>query len=100
MAFRHIKPLFDRVLVERIQPVTKTASGLYLPETSAKRMNEGTVLAVGNGARTPKGDVLKMTLKEGDRVLLPEFGANSIKIQDKEVFLFREEDILAVVQEK
>ena len=87
-------PLGDRVLVKRAPKEVQTASGIYLPTDKTKDPNEGTVIAVGPGERDVTGNLHAPTLKKGDLVLLPEYGGTKVKIDDDEVFLFREGDIL------
>eukprot|EP00164_Ancoracysta_twista_P004577 GFYU01006179.1.p1 GENE.GFYU01006179.1~~GFYU01006179.1.p1 ORF type:complete len:100 (-),score=32.00 GFYU01006179.1:457-756(-) len=96
-AARRLIPLFDRVLVQRIEAQTKTAAGIYLPDSAVSKVNEGKVVAVGEGARNRDGNVVAPTLKEGNTVLLPEYGGNTVKLNDTEYVLYREEDILGVL---
>lgn len=65
-------PLLDRVLVQRVKAETKTAGGIFLPESSVKELNEAKVLAVGPGALDKKGNRLPMGVAQGDRVLIPQ----------------------------
>ncbi|KAF5372724.1 hypothetical protein D9757_009693 [Collybiopsis confluens] len=101
--FKSIKsvfPLFDRVLVQRFKPETKTASGVFLPTSAISNpLPEATVVAVGPGAPDKDGKVVPTTVKAGDRVLLPEWGGSAIKIGDDEYHLFRDSEILAKIQE-
>lgn len=92
-------PTFDRVLVQRIQPPTKSVGGVFLPESSVPRLNQGMVLAVGPGRRGKDGEVIPMSVKEGDKVLLPEYGGNTVKIDQEELVIYRDEDLLAVLKE-
>jgi chaperonin GroES len=74
-AFRNIKnlvPLLDRVLVQRIKPETKTASGIFLPESTVKEINQATVLSVGPGAIDRNGNKIPMSVTSGDKVLIPQ----------------------------
>ncbi|KAI1845772.1 hypothetical protein JX265_000049 [Neoarthrinium moseri] len=101
-AIRSIKslaPLLDRVLVQRIKAETKTASGIFLPESSVKELNEGKVLAVGPGALDKKGQRLPMGVRIGDRVLIPQFGGSPVKVGEEEFHLFRDSEILAKINE-
>ncbi|KAF9201081.1 10 kDa heat shock protein [Haplosporangium sp. Z 27] len=93
-----ILPTFDRVLVQRIKPQQKTASGIYIPEKAQETLNEGHVIAVGKGLVTPEGKVIAPELKEGDKVLLPPYGGSAVKIDNEELILFRESEILAKIQ--
>ncbi|PLW10439.1 hypothetical protein PCANC_01710 [Puccinia coronata f. sp. avenae] len=91
-----LKPAFDRILVQRVKPETKTASGIFLPSSvTEKQVPEATVLAVGPGARNPDGKIIPLEFKAGDKVLLPSYGGQSIKVGDEEYHLFREAEILA-----
>lgn len=87
-------PLGDRILVRKAPKETQTAAGLYLPTDKTKDPNEGTVVAAGPGERDVTGQLHATTLKEGDEVLLPEYGGSKVKIDDQELFLYRESDIL------
>ncbi|KAI1320709.1 10 kDa heat shock protein [Mortierella claussenii] len=91
-------PMMDRVLIQRIKPEKKTASGLYIPEKSQETLNEGYVVAVGKGLVTPEGKVIASELKEGDKVLLPPYGGSAVKIDNEELILFRDSEILAKIQ--
>ncbi|CAI7662795.1 10 kDa heat shock protein [Penicillium manginii] len=99
---RNIKalaPLLDRVLVQRIKPEAKTASGIFLPESSVKEQNEAKVLAVGPGAFDKDGKRLPMGVTSGDKVLIPQFGGSPIKVGEDEYTLFRDSEILAKINE-
>jgi len=101
--FKSIKalvPLLDRVLVQRFKPDTKTAAGIFLPQSStANPLPEATVIGVGPGAPDKDGKIVPTTVKAGDKVLLPGWGGNSIKLGEEEYFLFRDSEILAKIQE-
>uniref|UniRef100_A0AAQ4QQ78 10 kDa heat shock protein, mitochondrial n=1 Tax=Gasterosteus aculeatus aculeatus TaxID=481459 RepID=A0AAQ4QQ78_GASAC len=87
-------PLFDRVLVERLVAETVTKGGIMLPEKSAGKVLQATVVAVGPGSVNPKGHVLPVSVKVGEKVLLPEYGGTKVSLDDKDYFLFRDADIL------
>ena len=89
-SIRKLIPLADRVLIKRIEPLTKTAGGILLPDSAQTKEKEGEVIAVGPGT-----DKVKMTVVQGDKVLLPEYGGQTVKINDEELFLFRNDDLLA-----
>ncbi|KAJ9292747.1 hypothetical protein DTO271G3_8446 [Paecilomyces variotii] len=102
MALRNIKnlaPLLDRVLVQRIKPEAKTASGIILPESSVKEINEASVLAVGPGAIDRNGNKIPVSVAPGDKVLIPQFGGSPVKVGDEEYHLFRDSEILAKIRE-
>ncbi|KAF9967161.1 10 kDa heat shock protein [Mortierella alpina] len=93
-----IVPMMDRVLVQRIKPQQKTASGLYIPEKAQEALNEGYVVAVGKGLTTQEGKIIAPELAEGDKVLLPPYGGSAVKVDNEELLLFRESEILAKIQ--
>ena len=92
-------PLLDRVLVRRLIPQTKTAGGLLLPEASQGKLNQGVVMRVGAGGRDKDGKTIAPMVKEGDKVLLPEYGGNALKLGEEEFTLYREQDILGVLSD-
>uniref|UniRef100_A0A914WSF6 10 kDa heat shock protein, mitochondrial n=1 Tax=Plectus sambesii TaxID=2011161 RepID=A0A914WSF6_9BILA len=92
--FKQFTPLFDRVLVERFAPELKTKGGIMIPEKAHGKVLEATVLAAGPGGRGENGHVHPMSVKAGDRVLLPEYGGTKVIMEDKEYFIFRESDIM------
>ncbi|KAG6274865.1 10 kDa heat shock protein [Claviceps purpurea] len=98
-SIRSLAPLLDRVLVQRIKAEAKTASGIYLPESSVEKLNEGKVLAVGPGALDKTGNRLPMGVAVGDRVLIPSFGGSPVKAGEEDYHLFRESEILAKINE-
>ncbi|KAG6885019.1 hypothetical protein C0993_006544 [Termitomyces sp. T159_Od127] len=83
-SIRSVIPLLDRVLVQRFKPETKTASGIFLPTSSTSSpLPEATVIAVGPGAPNKDGQVVPTQVKAGDRVLLPGWGGNPIKVGEE-----------------
>ncbi|KAL1116674.1 hypothetical protein AAG570_005146 [Ranatra chinensis] len=98
-ALKRLVPMFDRVLVQRAEAVTKTAGGIVIPEKSQGKVLHGTVVAVGPGSRNQSGEIIPPQVSVGDNVLLPEFGGTKVEIDDnKEYHLFRESDILAKIE--
>ncbi len=93
----NIKPLFNNVLIKPLEAESKTAGGIYLPETAKKESQTGLVMAVGEGETTPKGDKHKMTVKVGDKVMYKKWGGNEIKVGNEEWTIVEEKDILAIV---
>lgn len=93
-AFKKFLPLFDRVLVQRFEPELRTKGGIMLPEKSKGKVLEATVVAVGGGARNDAGSVIPMSVKVGDKVLLPEYGGTKVTLEDTDVYMFRDVDIL------
>jgi len=94
---KRLLPSLNRVLVEKLVQPKKTAGGILLPETS-KQLNAAKVVAVGPGERDREGKLIPVALKEGDTVLLPEYGGTEVKLAaDKQYLLFREHDILGTL---
>lgn len=92
-----IKPLGDRILVQRIEPETKTASGIYLPDSAKEKPQEAKVVAVGDGRLIEStGKRESPIVKVGDTVILEKWGGTEVKIDDEEYLIVRESDILAV----
>eukprot|EP01083_Nonionella_stella_P037924 103306_1 len=97
---RRIKPLMDRVLIKRFQAPKKSSGGLYLPESAQKdEIPQGIVTAIGPGAFNVDGNRISMTLKEGDEVLLPNYGGQEFKIDEDDFVLLRENEIIAKLED-
>ncbi|KAF1799180.1 chaperonin 10-like protein [Mucor lusitanicus] len=96
---KSIVPLLDRVLVQRIKPQQKTASGIYIPEKAQEALNEGVIVAVGKGALNKEGKHIPLQVNAGDKVLLPPYGGSPVKVAGEEYLLFRDSEILAKVVE-
>ena len=87
-----IKPLADRVLIEPAEAETKTASGLYIPDTAKEKPQRGTVIAAGSGKKDEP-----MELKEGDVVLYGKYAGTEINVDGKDYLMMRQSDVLAVL---
>ncbi|KDR14059.1 10 kDa heat shock protein, mitochondrial [Zootermopsis nevadensis] len=96
---KRLIPLFDRVLIQRAEAITKTRGGIVIPEKAQAKVLRGTVVAVGPGARNEKGEHVPLSVKVGDQVLLPEYGGAKVELEENSEFhLFRESDILAKIE--
>jgi chaperonin GroES len=93
-----ITPLFDNVLVKPLEPETKTASGIILPDTAKDKPQIGEVKAIGKGKTDKTGKVVPMVLKVGQKVLYKKWGGNEVKMGSEEWMLMSQEDILATVE--
>jgi len=93
----NIKPLEDKILVQANEAETTTASGLVIPDTAKEKPQEGTVIAVGEGRVTDKGDRIPVDVKEGDVVIYSKYGGTDVKIEGDEYKILRSSDIYAVV---
>jgi len=98
-AFKRFLPLFDRVLVERFAPELKTKGGIMIPEKSTGKVLKATVVATGPGAPDKNGQIRSMSVKPGDKVLLPEYGGTTVSLDGDDFFLFRDGDILGKFEE-
>ncbi len=94
-----IKPLHDRVVVKRLDELTKTSGGIIIPDTAKEKPSEGIVEAVGDGARTEDGKIIPMCVKVGDKVLFAKWGGTEVKLNGEDRLIMKESDILAVVEE-
>ena len=92
-----IRPLQDRVLVQRLESEERTSSGIYIPETAKEKPLEGVVRAVGPGKRADNGEVIALSVAEGDKVLFGKYSGTEITIDSDEVLIMRESDILGIV---
>lgn len=92
-----IRPLQDRLIVERLEGEEKTASGLYIPETAKEKPQQGRVVAVGKGKVSEDGSVRPVDLKEGDKILFGKYAGTEIKIDGNDYLIMREDDVLGVV---
>ncbi len=94
----NLRPLQDRIIVKRVEEETKTAGGLFIPETAKEKPQRGEIVAVGNGKKTEDGKVLPLDVKVGDTVLFGKYAGTEIKVDGNDFLMMREDDILAVVE--
>ena len=92
-----VKPLGDRIVVERVQAEEKTAGGIVLPDSAKEKPKEGIVMALGDGKLLDSGERAKPALKKGDRVLFTSYSGTEVTVDGKEYLIMREEDVLAVL---
>jgi chaperonin GroES len=92
-----VKPLNDRVLVQRIKEEEVTKGGIVIPDTAKEKPAEGKIIAVGPGKMSEQGQRMTLQVKEGDRVLFGRYAGTEIKVEGQEYLMMREEDILAIV---
>lgn len=93
-----IRPLHDRILVKRLEEESKTAGGLYIPDTAKEKPIQAKVIAVGSGKRDKDGKTIAPEVKAGDRVLFSKYSGSEVKIDGEEHLILREDDILAVLE--
>jgi chaperonin GroES len=95
----NFKPLYDRVLVERLESEEKTAGGIIIPDTAKEKPIEGKVVAVGSGSRSEKtGEILKLEVKVGDKILFGKWSGTEIKIDGRDYLVMKESDIMGIFE--
>jgi len=93
-----VRPLQDRVIVQRIDGEEKTKGGIIIPDTAKEKPVEGKVIAAGSGKVGDDGKVVPLSVKKGDRVLFGKYSGTEIKLDGEEVVIMREDDILGVIE--
>jgi chaperonin GroES len=94
-----MKPLGDRIVVERLEEETKKGS-IIIPDTAKEKPQQGKVIAVGEGRFDETGKRIPMDVKKGDTILFGKYTGNEIKIDDKEYLIMREDDVLAIIDKE
>jgi chaperonin GroES len=94
----NVRPLRDRVLLERIEEEEQRIGGIIVPDTAKEKPQQARVVAVGKGRVNDKGDVFPLDVKSGDTVLFGKYSGTEIKIGGKEYLIVREEEILGIVE--
>ncbi|MSQ83599.1 MAG: co-chaperone GroES [Myxococcales bacterium] len=93
-----ITPLFDRIVVKRLDGEEKTAGGIFLPDAAQEKRQEGMVIAAGGGRLTDEGTVLPLELKGGERVLFGKYAGSEVKLEGETYLVMREDEILAIIE--
>ena len=93
-----IRPLHDRMLVKRVAEQDTQRGGIIIPDTAKEKPQEGKVIAVGNGKVTDEGKKIALDVKAGDRILFGKYSGNEVKIEGEEYVIFREDDVLAILE--
>ena len=94
----NLKPLHDRVLVERVDQEDRTKGGIIIPDTAKEKPMEGKVISVGGGARNESGQVVTLDVKKGDRILFGKWSGTEVKIDGKELLIMKESDIMGIIE--
>lgn len=92
-----IKPLGDKILVQRVEAETKTASGIYLPESAKEKPQQAKVIRVGAGRALDNGERAPFTVKEGDTILLGKWGGTEVTVDGEDYLILGEDEVLAVI---
>ncbi|NPA49031.1 MAG: co-chaperone GroES [Thermodesulfobacteria bacterium] len=93
-----VKPLHDRILVQRIEEEERTKSGIIIPDTAKEKPIMGKVIAVGDGRILENGQKMPLTVKEGDRILFGKYAGTEVNIEGEEYLIMREDDVLAIIE--
>jgi chaperonin GroES len=92
-----LRPLQDRILVQRVAEETTTKGGIIIPDTAKEKPAEGKVIAVGNGKLSDDGKRIALEIKKGDRILFGKYSGTEVKIEGEEYLIMREDDVLGVI---
>ena len=93
------RPLYDRVLVKRVEADSKTSGGLFLPESAKEKPQQAEIIAVGTGRIGKDGETIALTVEKGMRVLFGKYAGDEVKLDGVDHIILREEDILAVISD-
>ena len=92
-----LKPLHDRILVQRVKEEEKTKGGIIIPDTAKEKPAEGKVVAVGNGKLDENGKRIALEVKKGDRILFGKYSGTEVKMEGEEYLIMREDDVLGII---
>jgi chaperonin GroES len=93
-----LRPLQDRIIVERLEEESKTKGGIIIPDTAKEKPAEGKVIAVGSGKAGDDGKRIPLEIKEGDRILFGKYSGTEVKIEGQEYLIMREDDVLGIIE--
>lgn len=93
-----IRPLYDRIIVKRIDQQRQTASGIVIPDTATEKPEQGDVIAVGTGRLLQDGSVRPLQVKKGERVLFGKYAGQTVKVDEQELLVLKEEDVLGIIE--
>ncbi len=95
-----IRPLYDRIVVKRVETQEQKIGGLFIPDSAKEKPQEGEVVAVGKGKRLEDGKVVPLDVQVGDRILFGKYSGSDIKLDDEEYLIMREEEVLGILDAK
>ena len=95
-----IRPLYDRIVVRRIEEQETTRSGIIIPDSAQEKPQEAEVMAIGHGKRLEDGTLVALDVKVGDRILFGKYSGNDIRVDGEEFLIMREDDVLGVLEGK
>lgn len=93
-----LKPLYDRVVVKRIEEGEKMRGGIIIPDSAKEKPQQGEIVAAGQGKRLDDGKIIPLDVKAGDRVLFGKYSGNEITVDGDELLIMREDEILGVLE--
>ncbi|WP_022668209.1 co-chaperone GroES [Desulfospira joergensenii] len=93
-----LRPLSDRILVQRVEEDEKTKGGIIIPDTAKEKPAEGKIMATGNGRMGEDGKLLPMDVKVGDRILFSKYGGTDVKIDGIDYLILRQDDVLGIIE--
>ena len=93
-----VRPLYDRILVKRVETKEQVRGGIIIPDTAKEKPQEAEVIAVGEGKYAEDGKRIKLDVKKGDKVLIGKYSGTDIKIEDGDYTILREDEVLAIVE--
>ncbi len=94
----NVRPIGDRIIVQRVEADQKTKGGIVLPDTAKEKPKEGKVVAVGPGKVLDNGETSSMSLNEGDKVIFTSYAGTEVKLDGEDYLIMKEDDILAVLE--
>jgi len=95
-----IRPLYDRIVVKRLEQKEQMQGGLYIPDTAKEKPQEGEVVAVGKGKRLENGNLVPLDVQAGDRILFGKYSGSDIKMDGEEYLIMREDEVLGILDAK
>jgi chaperonin GroES len=95
-----IRPLYDRVVVKRVEDTETMKGGLYIPDSAKEKPQEGEVVAIGKGKRLENGTLIALDVQVGDRILFGKYSGSDIKIDGEEYMIMREDEILGILDKQ
>ena len=93
----NLKPLHDRVLVERVEQEDRTKGGIIIPDTAQEKPMEGEVLEIGSGARDETGKLVPLDVKKGDKILFGKWSGTEVKMNGDDFLIMKESDIMGII---
>jgi chaperonin GroES len=93
-----VRPIHDRVIVRRLEQEEKTTGGIIIPDTAKEKPQQGEIVAAGEGRYLENGQLVALTVRNGDTVLFSKYAGTEVKINNEELLIMRESDILAIIE--